>query len=192
MLFNDINTLEISFRNTLDNEEYFNSEEKFAIELMMDHWYKGNKNELTDVVKNFDLNSNSQMTNIIRKIYYFQQKYFKDRNIKSLELYRGIGLKEEIEHYNGNKFESWTSDKDMAECFARKNWLNDYKKSGILIKNINIKDILFSQMIYKTKDYDGDEYICKSGDFNINESNFQIYKHRRHYYNIKNKLKGDK
>ena len=40
-------------------------------------------------------------------------------------------------------------------------------------------------MIYKTENYDGDEYICKSGNFNIDKDNFQLYRHKRHY--IKNK-----
>ena len=71
MLFNKIDTLQLSFRNALNNKEYFTLEEKFVVELMMNHWYNGNKNELTDAIKNFNLNSNTQITNIIRKIYYF-------------------------------------------------------------------------------------------------------------------------
>lgn len=178
-MINNVDTIKTAFIDIIDNEKYFSSEEKIILSLIIKSWYKGDNNKLIDYIRYFNFNKNTPITNLIKKMYSYQQKYFEDRNINTLKLYRGIGLRNKINKYETNKFESWTSDKSMAEDFSRSYWLKGYKNSGILMKTFNIKYILFSQKIYPDKNFNGDEYVCKSNNFNIDSTNFIIYTHRR-------------
>jgi len=56
------------------------------------------------------------MTTAAEEIYNDTQKYFKDKGIKTLKLYRGSDIKD-VNAYS-NPIESWTSDKDIAAQYG--------------------------------------------------------------------------
>jgi hypothetical protein len=53
------------------------------------------------------------------KTYMITQKFFKDRGIKSLTLYRGIGLPAGVKAYGHRTVASWISDKKIATSLAK-------------------------------------------------------------------------
>jgi hypothetical protein len=176
----EVDTKKVTLKNILSDRNLFTKEESKLAHNIIKNWYGGKDKKMLNAVRNFDVNKKNSLENdVLKKIYDYQQKYFSDRNVKSLKLYRGLGLKDKISNYNGGRFESWTSDKEMAEWFAKSKWLHNYKSSGVITRNINAKDILFSQRIYKSSEYSGSEFISKSGNFTIDNSNFTPFTFKR-------------